>query len=101
MTTRDIITTWLAAAALALLLAFVGPTLDHAAEAVHTELAAQDARADARAQRRRDLAAAYICGPHSEPRWISDRELACANNGDKVRVVKLAGAASTTPGARP
>jgi hypothetical protein len=82
---------WLAALALCLLLGALGPTLlDTAAETYDSSLSHADALRTAQATQRRAAAARQLCGPHAEPRWISDTEVACRNNGARTRIAKAA-----------
>jgi hypothetical protein len=94
--TATVALNWLAAIALCLLLAGVGPgLLDNASETYHTSLAHADAIADAQAAARRDAAARHLCGPHAQPRWISATEVACTGNGSRTRIARA------TTGAKP
>ena len=78
------LTTWLAALALALILAGLGTGLDDMDAMRAVQASVQDAQAQAQAtmqrglQARREAAARQICGPHATPRWIDETTISCS-----------------------
>jgi hypothetical protein len=68
-----------------LLLGNVSLAVNHWDDLALQQRMIDEATQQAQAQQRRELAAVKVCGPNAEPRWISDTELACRNNGNKVR----------------